>query len=216
MISKEVSVPVDHLTLNGQLVIPPDPKGLILFVHGSGSSRHSPRNKWVAGMLNKSGFSTLLFDLLSESENRITENRFDIHLLTERLVCTTGWIAGQKELRGIPIGYFAASTGAAAALNAAAKLGYMIKALVSRGGRTDLALLSVDQVVAPVLLLVGENDLDVLELNQRTLKKLVSEKQLKIIPGASHLFEEPGKLDEVAHAAAAWFEKYLIPENPPR
>ncbi len=204
-----VRIPMDADVHEGALIVPPGAKGLVLFAHGSGSGRLSPRNNYVAGVLRDSGVATLLFDLLTEKEDRIYENRFDIDLLTQRLQLATEWVKQQAATRHLAIGYFGASTGAAAALKAAAALGPMIRAVVSRGGRPDLALDDLPRVQAPTLLIVGGNDDVVIELNRKAYRELRAEKELKIIPGATHLFEEPGTLEQVATAAARWFAHHL-------
>ncbi len=204
-----VRIPMDADVHEGALIVPPGAKGLVLFAHGSGSGRLSPRNNYVAGVLRDSGVATLLFDLLTEKEDRIYENRFDIDLLTQRLQLATEWVKQQAATRHLAIGYFGASTGAAAALKAAAALGPMIRAVVSRGGRPDLALDDLPRVQAPTLLIVGGNDDVVIELNRKAYRELRAEKELKIIPGATHLFEEPGTLEQVATAAACWFAHHL-------
>jgi pimeloyl-ACP methyl ester carboxylesterase len=204
-----VHIKADSLELEGVLVIPPKPQGIVVFVHGSGSSRHSPRNKFVAQVLQKEGFATLLFDLLTEKEDENYETRFDIDLLTRRLMAATKWVRAQPHLKILKIDYFGASTGAAAALFAAADLGNEICAIVSRGGRPDLALQVLGKVKAPTLLIVGGRDEQVIELNGKALKELKRDKKLEIIPGATHLFEEPGALEKVARLAVNWFKKYL-------
>ena len=204
-----VTIPMDADVHEGALIVPPGAKGLVLFAHGSGSGRLSPRNNYVASVLRDSGVATLLFDLLTEKEDRIYENRFDIDLLTQRLQLATEWVKQQAATRHLVIGYFGASTGAAAALKAAAALGPMIRAVVSRGGRPDLALDDLPRVQAPTLLIVGGNDDVVIELNRQAYRELRAEKELKIIPGATHLFEEPGTLEQVATAAANWFARHL-------
>ena len=193
----------------GMLALPSGAKGIVLFAHGSGSGRLSPRNNYVAGVLREHGVATLLFDLLTEAEDRIYENRFDIDLLTRRLLLATQWAGQQAATRELAIGYFGASTGAAAALKAAANLEPKIRAVVSRGGRPDLALDELPRVQAPTLLIVGGNDTAVIDLNRTAYRELRAEKELKIIPGATHLFEEPGTLEQVATAAARWFERHL-------
>ncbi|MEX2164997.1 MAG: alpha/beta family hydrolase [Sulfuricaulis sp.] len=193
----------------GMLALPSGAKGIVLFAHGSGSGRLSPRNNYVAGVLREHGVATLLFDLLTEAEDRIYENRFDIDLLTRRLLLATQWAGQQAATRELVIGYFGASTGAAAALKAAANLEPKIRAVVSRGGRPDLALDELPHVQAPTLLIVGGNDTAVIDLNRTAYRELRAEKELKIIPGATHLFEEPGTLEQVATAAARWFERHL-------
>ncbi len=202
---KPVSITLDNVTLQGNLAIPENAIGVIIFSHGSGSSRLSPRNNYVAKILQKKGLATLLFDLLTVEEDRIYENRFDIDLLTTRLIAVTQWIKNNPETQGLEIGYFGASTGAASALKAAAFLGNEIKAVVSRGGRPDLALKDLHKVTASTLLIVGGWDGIVIQLNEKAYQKLSCERELKIIPEASHLFEEPGKLEEVANISADWF-----------
>lgn len=204
-----VRIPMDADVHEGALIVPPGAKGLVLFAHGSGSGRLSPRNNYVASVLRESGVATLLFDLLTEKEDRIYENRFDIDLLTQRLQLATEWVKQQAVTRHLAIGYFGASTGAAAALKAAAALGPEVRAVVSRGGRPDLALDDLPRVQAPTLLIVGGNDDVVIELNRKAYRELRAEKELKIIPGATHLFEEPGTLEQVATAAAHWFARHL-------
>jgi putative phosphoribosyl transferase len=204
-----VNIPMDADVHEGALIVPPGAKGLVLFAHGSGSGRLSPRNNYVAGVLRESGVATLLFDLLTENEDRIYENRFDIDLLTQRLQLATEWAGQQAATRHLAVGYFGASTGAAAALKAAAALGPVIRAVVSRGGRPDMALEDLPRVQAPTLLIVGGNDDVVIELNRKAYRELRAEKELLIIPGATHLFEEPGTLEQVASAAAHWFARQL-------
>jgi dienelactone hydrolase len=208
-----VRVPVGSITLDGNLTLPEGARGVVLFAHGSGSSRHSPRNRHVARMLNEAELATLLIDLLTSEEERIdlrtAHLRFDIGLLAERLVAVTDWLAQYPGTRHIRIGYFGASTGAAAALVAAAERPQLVGAVVSRGGRPDLAGSALARVEAPTLLIVGGNDFEVIELNRAALAQLRCEKQLVIVPGATHLFEEPGTLDEVARLAREWFEHYL-------
>lgn len=208
--SHEVSIAVDNMRLEGTLTIPENAKGLVLFAHGSGSSRFSPRNRYVAEALQRKGMATLLFDLLTREEESIdlqtAELRFDIPLLAERLVSVTRWITRNSDTKNFSIGYFGASTGAAAALVAAAQLPKLVSAVVSRGGRPDLAAESLAHVNAATLLLVGGLDDVVIALNRQALAQLTCEKkQLTIIPGATHLFEEPGTLEEVAQMAAEWF-----------
>jgi len=208
-----VRVPVGSITLEGDLTLPEGARGVVLFAHGSGSSRNSPRNRHVARMLNEAELATLLIDLLTSEEERIdlrtAHLRFDIGLLAERLVAVTDWLARYPGTRHIRIGYFGASTGAAAALVAATERPQLVGAVVSRGGRPDLAGSALARVEAPTLLIVGGNDFEVIELNRAALAQLRCEKQLVIVPGATHLFEEPGTLDEVARLAREWFEHYL-------
>jgi dienelactone hydrolase len=206
---KEIVIPLMDAQLNGRLRIADDQKGLVIFSHGSGSSRLSSRNNYVAEFLQNDGFSSLLFDLLTEQEDRIYENRFDIDLLTERLINVTQWIQQHKELEGMPAGYFGASTGAASALCAAAGLENEIKAIVSRGGRPDLSMPVLHKIKAPTLLIVGANDDIVIELNNKAYNSLGGIKKMEIIKGATHLFSEPGKLEEVAELSSNWFDKYL-------
>lgn len=208
---KEVSIVADSVVLPGTLALPENAPGIVIFAHGSGSSRFSPRNRYVAEVLQKAGIGTLLFDLLTREEDLVYENRFNIELITERLVQATEWLDRQPEAQGLAFGYFGASTGAAAALKAAACLGPRLKAVVSRGGRPDLAMEVLDRVECPTLLIVGGLDEPVLSLNRRALEKLKGVKHLEIIPGATHLFEEPGALEQVAETAASWFKKHLAP-----
>lgn len=213
METKEISIPVNDLRVKASICIPPRAESLIIFSHGSGSSRFSPRNRHVAGVLNRANIATLLVDLLTVHEDKQYENRFNIDLLTTRLVEVTAHIRELKELRDMPCGYFGASTGAASALEAAARFGEKIQAVVSRGGRPDLAR-NLERVTAPVLLLVGSLDKEVIVLNKQAAEKLKSEHEMKIVEGASHLFEEAGKLDIVADLALGWFKTHLL--NPHR
>jgi putative phosphoribosyl transferase len=206
---KEVSISVGDIEIEGHVTIPENAKGLILFSHGSGSSRFSPRNNFVANELQKSGFGTFLFDLLTPEEDNDHRNRFDIELLTERLKNVTKSVKTQEETKHLNIGYFGASTGAASALNAAAFLGDQVKAVVSRGGRPDLAIPNIPEVKAPTLLIVGGDDTEVIEMNKDAQRYFKTKCEMEIIPGADHLFEEPGKLEEVANLAAQWFDKYM-------
>jgi len=208
----EITVPVNDLHLKASLCIPPLAESLIIFSHGSGSSRFSPRNRKVAEYFNRENIATLLVDLLTVEEDREVENRFNIHLLSERLVEVTAYVRELKELRGLPIGYFGASTGAASALQAAARFGNKIQAVVSRGGRPDLAK-NPEHVTAPVLLIVGSLDTEVIQLNKLAAAHLRCEHELKIVEGASHLFEEPGKMEIVSELALSWFRNHLKP-NP--
>lgn len=209
---KELRIPVHSVWLNGILNIPDHAKGLIIFSHGSGSSRLSPRNSYVATLLQRTNFGTLLFDLLTENEDQTYENRFNIELLTDRLIEVTEWVKLQYDTTDLPLGYFGASTGAASALIAASELGSGIKAVVSRGGRPDLAMSFLGQVVSPTLLIAGSEDTEVIRLNRMALSSLTSIKKLEIVKGATHLFEEPGKLEKVAVLAKEWFNKYLHAE----
>ncbi len=207
--TQTVHIIVDSVRLEGTLALPQGAKAAVIFAHGSGSGRFSPRNRYVAQVLNAAGIGTLLFDLLTRDEDSAYENRFNIALLTERLKAVTRWLKDQPRSSGLSIGYFGASTGAAAALWAAADLGPEIKAVVSRGGRPDMAEGVLGKVQSPTLLIVGGYDDIVIKLNREAFEFLKTEKELKIIPGATHLFEEPGALEEVARLAAAWFTKHL-------
>jgi len=209
----EEKIPAGRAVLSGNLTIPENAMALVLFAHGSGSSRHSPRNRFVARTLNRAGLGTLLFDLLTPEEEArdiyTREHRFNISLLAERLVHATEWARQQEETRDLPIGYFGASTGGAAALVAAAELPQDIGAVVSRGGRPDLAGDGLPRVQAPTLLIVGGNDDIVIELNERARDQMRCEVNLEIIPGATHLFEEPSALEQVAELASDWFSLQL-------
>ncbi|MBD2721061.1 dienelactone hydrolase family protein [Hymenobacter armeniacus] len=204
-----VQLVLSDLILPGDLEVPDQAAGLVIFSHGSGSSRLSPRNRAVARHLAQAGLATLLFDLLTPAEDETYATRFDIPLLTHRLVEATHWARQQPALAKLPLGLFGASTGAASALAAAAELGPRVRAVVSRGGRPDLVLSVLPSVSAPTLLLVGEHDTDVVQLNQRARQALRPPSELRLIPGAGHLFEEPGALEAVAAAATAWYERYL-------
>ncbi len=209
----EVLIPVGGVTLEGELQIPPNAAGIVLFAHGSGSSRFSPRNQFVARLLRDAGLGTLLFDLLTREEEAIDSFtrhlRFDIVLLAERLVEATRWLGTVEAARGLNIGYFGSSTGGGAALMAAAKLGEQIGAVVSRGGRPDLASAWLPKVKSPTLLLVGELDTIVIGLNREALRRMTCPVEIRLISGATHLFEEPGALEAVAHEAAEWFRTHL-------
>jgi len=211
----EVLISCDSEVLQGYLSIPPDASSIVIFAHGSGSSRHSPRNIYVAQTLHDKGLATLLFDLLTkeeEDEEKWTAHiRFNIPLLAERLISTTNWIKNSRQIGRFKIGYFGASTGAAAALVAAARLPKIVDAVVSRGGRPDLAGHELEQVKAPTLLIVGENDKTVTDLNRKAFKSLknVNSKEIIIVAGATHLFEEPGALENVAMVATDWFLNHL-------
>lgn len=210
---REITVPAGTHFLEGSLAVPPNALGLVLFVHGSGSSRFSPRNRFVAQELNKAGLATLLFDLLTPEEEEVDlitrESRFNIELLAHRLLYVTEWALLELELRHLTIGYFGSSTGAASALVAAARYPEPVRAIVSRGGRPDLARNDLVHVKAPTLLIVGGDDYEVINLNENALQGLTCLKEMIIIKGATHLFEEPGKLEEVATAATTWFVKHL-------
>jgi len=214
-----VRIAAGSVLLEGNLSLPGGARGIVLFAHGSGSSRFSPRNRYVAQLLNQEKLATLLVDLLSPEEEAVdlqtAQLRFNIGLLAERLVGVTDWLVRQPDTGPLRIGYFGASTGAAAALVAAAERPKIVRAVVSRGGRPDLAGPALARVEAPTLLIVGGNDLLVIELNRAALAQLRCEKRLVIVPGATHLFEEPGALDEVARLAREWFERHLAWEETP-
>ncbi|KXS42247.1 dienelactone hydrolase family protein [Methanolobus zinderi] len=208
-----VTINLEKVTLEGNLDIPDSAKGIVIFAHGSGSSRFSPRNRFVADYLQKQGLATLLFDLLTREEDeidRLTAHlRFNIELLAERLVAVTDWISMNPDTSELDIGYFGASTGAAAALYAASERAERTKAVVSRGGRPDLADRVLGDVKAPTLLIVGSMDSAVIDMNKWALERLNSEKEMKLVSGATHLFEEPGTLEEAARLAGEWFVKYM-------
>lgn len=209
MFKKIIEIKVDSVILEGELVIPETASGLVLFAHGSGSSRLSPRNNYVAKILQKANIATLLIDLLSKTEDLTYERRFDIELLSQRLVKVTDWLKENEQTKDLKIGYFGASTGSAAAIKATALKKDKVSAIVSRGGRVDLAGDELSQIEAPILLLVGEIDEFVIEVNELAYKKIHCTKELSIIQGASHLFEESGALEEVAEQATRWFSKYF-------
>jgi putative phosphoribosyl transferase len=213
-----VHIPIDATVLAGNLAIPPDAPGVVLFAHGSGSSRHSPRNRYIATELQRGGLGTLLMDLLTPQEEQIDEVtgelRFNIEFLAQRLIGAIQWLQEQPAAGHLAIGCFGASTGGGAALVAAARRPDRVRAVVSRGGRPDLAGVALEQVRSPTLLIVGGNDPVVLGLNQQAMEVLRCEKQLQVIPGATHLFEEPGALEEVARLAWEWFAGHL--KNAPR
>ncbi len=208
---QEVEVAIGATRLGGSLSVPVGSSGIVVFAHGSGSSRHSPRNRFVADQINNAGLGTLLFDLLTPSEERDRRNVFDIPMLGTRLLEVTTWLRARPEAEGLPIGYFGASTGAGAALVAAAEAGTQIAAVVSRGGRPDLAKQSLLQVSAPTLLIVGGKDEVVEKLNREAEALLRCESRLVIVPGATHLFEEPGALEKVASLASDWFVQHFPP-----
>lgn len=211
---RAVRVAVDSAVLDGIFGVPTATQGVVLFAHGSGSGRHSPRNQFVARALQEEGLATLLLDLLTPEEEavdlRTGEFRFDIPLLADRLVGATDWLSGQPDARELNVGYFGASTGAAAALIAASERPHLVEAVVSRGGRADLAAPVLADVRAPTLLIVGGNDLHVIELNRQAMSQLQTEKKLEIVPGAGHLFQEPGALEQVARLAGEWFRRHLM------
>jgi putative phosphoribosyl transferase len=206
---RQVQIPAGHLLLPGELVFPDEAIGLVVFAHGSGSSRLSPRNQAVARSLHQTGLGTLLFDLLTEPESQTRANVFDLPLLAERLLAATEWLEQQPDTAGLMLGYFGASTGAGAALIAAAKAGTRVSAVVSRGGRPDLAREWLPQVHAPTLLIVGGLDTAVLGLNQMALEQLRCPKRLVVVPGATHLFEEAGAMERVSRLAGDWFSHHL-------
>ena len=206
----EVEIRTGDARLEGALALPAEACGVVLFAHGSGSSRHSPRNAFVARALHDAGVGTLLFDLLTAAEDRVYETRFDIGLLARRLADATAWLRRRPDAGGLPVGYFGASTGAGAALLAAAVEDSPVRAVVSRGGRPDLAgAHALACVAAPTLLIVGGDDPQVITLNRQAYAHLQCTKALEIVPGATHLFEEPGTLEQVAALAAAWFRRWL-------
>jgi putative phosphoribosyl transferase len=208
-----VRIPVDGDLIEGNLRVSAGAKGVVLFAHGSGSSRFSPRNKYVANVLNNAEIATLLIDLLTKDEDevdmRTRQFRFDIDLLTERLISAAEWLKRNSRTQNLKLGIFGSSTGAAAALIAAAKLSGDVAAVVSRGGRPDLAMEYLAKVRAPSLFIVGGRDTIVIDLNKKAIAQVSAEKRLEIVPGATHLFEEPGKLEEVARLATAWFLEHL-------
>ncbi len=212
---REVSVRCDGEVLRGDLRVPVNACGIVLFAHGSGSGRKSTRNRYVAEKLNNEQLATLLLDLLTEEEERVDNHthhlRFDIGLLTDRLSGATDWLKAEAELRGLPVGYFGASTGAAAALAASVRHPTEVQAVVSRGGRPDLAGSCLRRITARTLLLIGSRDQLVIELNQQAMEQMPNQVRFEIVEGASHLFEEPGKLDIVADLAGKWFCKHLCP-----
>jgi dienelactone hydrolase len=211
-IKNDLVIPAGGVFLEGELAIPDQAVGVVLFAHGSGSSRHSPRNQYVARLIREAGIGTLLFDLLTrkeESRDVSGHLRFDIALLSDRLAGATNWIGAQDETRGLRVGYFGASTGGGAALVAAANVGNSIGAVVSRGGRPDLAGHALPLVTSPTLLIVGGRDDVVIDLNKKAYAQLRCEKELRIVPGATHLFDEPGTLEEVARLAVGWFDRHL-------
>jgi putative phosphoribosyl transferase len=212
--SRIEQIPSGRVMLEGELEVPVDATGVVLFAHGSGSSRHSPRNQFVALTIREAGVGTLLFDLLTQEEEAIDVStrhlRFDLGLLVERLVDATNWIKREPDTSHLRVGYFGSSTGGGAALVAAAEVGEEIGAVVSRGGRPDLAGETLPHVKSPTLLIVGELDYPVIRMNEAAYSQMRCEKELKIVPGATHLFEEPGTLEEVAHLAAEWLQRHLI------
>ncbi len=212
---RHVRIPLGSMMLEGTMAVPKRAKGLVIFAHGSGSSRKSPRNNYVARELRKQGIGTLLFDLLSEEEDYVYENRFNIQLLAERLTAATKWAMKQPEAKGLRIGYFGSSTGSAAAIISATARSSGIDAIVSRGGRPDLAMSYLGMVKAPTLFIVGGSDDVVIDLNKQAYYNMRCEKEMEIIPRATHLFEEPGALESVAKLAAKWFKKHLSGKQRP-
>jgi len=215
LLEREATIPVGERTVRGTLSLPPEASGVVVFAHGSGSGRFSPRNQYVAQVLQKAGLATLLVDLLEEDEAGDRANVFDIALLAGRLQAAADWLATQPETEKLRLGYFGASTGAGAALVAAARNPTAVGAVVSRGGRPDLAHAFLSVVQAPTLLIVGGNDDVVIELNEQALRLLRCPKEIVIVPGATHLFEEPGALEQVARLAKEWFVRYLAPVDGP-
>jgi putative phosphoribosyl transferase len=215
--SREVAVPAGDAELPGVLALPPEPRGVVLFAHGSGSSRHSPRNRQVAEGLHEAGFGTLLLDLLTEDEESIDartgELRFDVGLLAGRLTAAADWLGGAEGVAGLPLAVFGASTGAAAALITAATRPDRVRAVISRGGRPDLAGAALDRVRAPTLLVVGGADEPVVQLNRAAADRLPVEHRLVVVPGATHLFPEPGALEAVIGASVGWLDRWLPPKR---
>ena len=208
-IDASLEIPIGRISLKGRFSLPDTARGIVIFSHGSGSSRNSPRNNYVAEVLQEMHLGTLLFDLLTEAEDQFYENRFNIGLLTRRRIAVTDWVMVYSFRHKLPIGYFGASTGAASALRAAAHFKEQVAAVVSRGGRPDLAMEDLPLVTAPTLFLVGGKDLPVIDLNQKAQQAMKPPSRVEIIPGASHLFEEEGKLQEVAKRSAAWFANHF-------
>ena len=212
-IEQEVKISIDKKALEGSLAVPSDAKGIVLFAHGSGSGRFSPRNRYVAKVLNETGLATMLVDLLTKEEEHVDiatgEFRFNIDLLSGRLVTATQWLKKKPETKDLALGYFGSSTGAAAAIIAATKFPEAIRAIVLRGGRPDLAMAYLHLVRAPVLFIVGGRDPVVMDLNKKAMGEIQVDKKLEVVPGATHLFEEPGRLEQVARLSAAWFLTHL-------
>ena len=209
VVEELLRIPAGGASLEGIMTVPEHASGLVIFAHGAGSSRLSPRNTYVARILQGSGLGTLLFDLLTQEEDLIYRNRFDIDLISRRMAEATVWVAESTRARALELGYFGASTGSAAALKARVEVGVEIRAIVSRGGRPDLVMDVLPEVRSPTLFIVGENDAVVADLNRQAFDALAGEKELRIVEGAGHLFEEPGKLDIVAGLASKWFRTYL-------
>jgi len=209
VVEELLRIPAGGASLEGIMTVPEHASGLVIFAHGAGSSRLSPRNTYVARILQHSGLGTLLFDLLTQEEDLIYRNRFDIDLISWRMAEATVWVAESTRARALELGYFGASTGSAAALKASVEVGVEIRAIVSRGGRPDLVMDVLPEVRSPTLFIVGENDAVVADLNRQAFDALAGEKELRIVEGAGHLFEEPGKLDIVAGLASKWFRTYM-------
>ena len=209
VVEELLRIPAGGASLEGIMTVPEHASGLVIFAHGAGSSRLSPRNTYVARILQHSGLGTLLFDLLTQEEDLIYRNRFDIDLISRRMAEATVWVAESTRARALELGYFGASTGSAAALKASVEVGVEIRAIVSRGGRPDLVMDVLPEVRSPTLFIVGENDAVVADLNRQAVDSLAGEKELRIVEGAGHLFEEPGKLDIVAGLASKWFRTYM-------
>ncbi|HRR22613.1 MAG TPA: alpha/beta hydrolase [Desulfomonilia bacterium] len=209
VVEELLRIPAGGASLEGIMTVPEHASGLVIFAHGAGSSRLSPRNTYVARILQHSGLGTLLFDLLTQEEDLIYRNRFDIDLISRRMAEATVWVAESTRARALELGYFGASTGSAAALKASVEVGVEIRAIVSRGGRPDLVMDVLPEVRSPTLFIVGENDAVVADLNRQAFDALAGEKELRIVEGAGHLFEEPGKLDIVAGLASKWFRTYM-------
>lgn len=204
-----IQIPAGEVSLEGLMVIPENASGLVIFAHGAGSGRSSPRNTYVAQLLQEKALGTLLFDLLTHEEDHVYSNRFDIDLISRRMAESTLWVRKNTAAHNLPFGYFGASTGSAAALKASVSAGVDIRAIVSRGGRPDMVMDVLPEVRSPTLLIVGGDDAVVIDLNRQSFDALTAEKDLRIVEGAGHLFEEPGKLDIVADLAGSWFRKFM-------
>ena len=209
----EMDIPLKSVTLKGNLVIPKNATGIVVFCNGSGSTASNSRNKILSELLQKCNIGTLVFDLLTEAEDEVYENKYNIDLLVSRLIETTEWLMQNKSIKDLPIGYFGSNTGAAAAMRAAAYFGKIIKAVVSRGGRPDMVIDTLYQIASPTLLIVGGIDVPIIGVNKMAFDQLQSIKEMKIIPKATQFFKEPGKLQEAADLAITWFKRYLAPKN---